>query len=831
MASSILSLKTKVDIINQNIQNNPFYVNVLGSINICLVRCGQEIQNCGSVKISSMTNYEKILVLHTESTNTCSIKLAFDSSNDNVSPNGEGQYTLENIFFTVPSLHRLNGVLYDCETFMLFSSIQKNGDKLFVCLCSLSNGTDKINNDDWKLVNYKLMNELFVKNTIPNINETKSISNITSIDLLNLIPIAGQRSFYDYSHPSNPKLNIKIYQTPMAISMDVLNQLKSKLTPGNTYKNFHDAIRLQKNPDYGLFFYYSQDLGQSYKSISSSDDSSKTIGSQNENKVKEKFDSVKEKEREIKESEPKKEVKEEVNKEANKEEKEENNEEDNGKMKEKFDSPTDEEDVQYKNKKLAFVFGLMVTILANVLFFSFAHSLMNVPVDNKEIVDYHALEGMVKDFVHAKFRYIFLIFMQIVVVLCVLFHLYTSKEKWNFRLCIYMCGLFMLSSASVYYLFKYIGYRTQAMQSENNERLSIIDSTEIMLRSMYSNKNNNIMSGGGNELDSSPIPPVPPVSLNMDTMIKSIEEEEFDFTKNLQNKMEKYNTTSWVVIGFIVFLFVFSCMIYFYVFKSSIASYKIEILSILFIITIYFIIFLVLYLKANIGDNPHWSMKYTIGYFGEDTLFICLLILLFVMILYTMKYVFYIHYESFIYTMFFSNYMSVFYIPFLILLGLMLYNLFPSSEGPNNVILFMPKMVWYYIVYFILLLPILFLTFNWGVACLFLIFIFLCAECARYLIYEQNILSIVGQSVYEKGVDVGKEIKDVITGELLGKDIAEKFRKKIFYKKEPISEPTAQQQPAPVTGQSSYGEKQQKIINDHLIHKGKPHPAVQFAFV
>ena len=270
--SSILNLETKDQTLNNVILNNPFYIDIKGSVNICLIRCGQEIEECNSINFSSMTNYGKMLVLNKSTTSDaqCAIKLAFDTSNDNVSNNGGASYTFEKVFFTVPSLHKLNGVVYDMETFIVFSSIQKNGNILYVCLCSLGTGTDNVQSGDWKLLNYKLMNELFTqKNIVPDIYGTNEINGVPNpIDLNNFIPKKGFRNFYDYTHPLNNKVNFRVFQNPLSVSNSVLEMLKSKLTPGNIYTNFKSAISQTINPPDGLFLYFSEDLTERYKSLS-----------------------------------------------------------------------------------------------------------------------------------------------------------------------------------------------------------------------------------------------------------------------------------------------------------------------------------------------------------------------------------------------------------------------------------------------------------------------------------------------------------------------------------------------------------------------------------
>ena len=269
--TDILNLQVKDEVVNNIISNNPFYVDIKGSVNICLIRCGQEIDTCNSVNFSTMSNYGKILVLNPNEKNIskCNIKMAFDTTNDNVNDKGDGNYKFERVFFTVPSMHKLNGQIFDMETFIVFSSIQKNGNILYVCLCSLSNGVNIVQSGDWKLLNYKLLNELFTKNNVvPEIFGTSEITGVPNpIDINNFIPQAGFRNFYDYTHPSNTKVNFRIYQTPLAVSNDVLTVLKSKLTPGKVYENFKNGIMKAINPHEGLFFYFSEDLTNRYKSL------------------------------------------------------------------------------------------------------------------------------------------------------------------------------------------------------------------------------------------------------------------------------------------------------------------------------------------------------------------------------------------------------------------------------------------------------------------------------------------------------------------------------------------------------------------------------------
>jgi hypothetical protein len=269
--TTILDLSVNDETLNNIITGNPYYIDIKGSVNICTIRCGQKIDQCNEVVLSTMTNYGKILVLNpnknSKSKAKCSIKLAFDTNNDNIGVNGEGNYLFEKAFITVPSLHKLNGQIYDMETFLLFSSTQKNGNILYVCVCTFSTGTSTVQAGDPKLLNYKLMNELFTKNVVPDMYGTNQIKGRPNpVDLSNFIPPNGLQNFYDYTHPANNKVNFRIHQEIMYVSNDVLNTLKGKLTPGNIYTDFKSAIGKTINPFEGLFFYFSEDLTNRYKS-------------------------------------------------------------------------------------------------------------------------------------------------------------------------------------------------------------------------------------------------------------------------------------------------------------------------------------------------------------------------------------------------------------------------------------------------------------------------------------------------------------------------------------------------------------------------------------
>ena len=229
----ILKLESTDNTLNNVFNEYPFYIDIKGSVSICIIKCAQEIEACNEIKLASMSNNGKYLLLNPSSKTQakCNIKLAFDSNNDTINDKGEASYKFEKSFITVPSLHRIDGKLFDLETFLIFSSVQKNGNILYIVLCSLSNGVGNMPTDSSKLVSYKLFDELFTGSIeIPEIHGTKPIGDFP-IDLTNFIPSKGNRNFYDYVHPKNSMVNFRIFQSPLDVSNDCLNNLMILLFP------------------------------------------------------------------------------------------------------------------------------------------------------------------------------------------------------------------------------------------------------------------------------------------------------------------------------------------------------------------------------------------------------------------------------------------------------------------------------------------------------------------------------------------------------------------------------------------------------------------------
>ena len=266
----ILKLESTDNTLNNVFNEYPFYIDIKGSVSICIIKCAQEIEACNEIKLASMSNNGKYLLLNPSSKTQakCNIKLACDSNNDTINDKGEASYKFEKSFITVPSLHRIDGKLFDLETFLIFSSVQKNGNILYIVLCSLSNGVGNMPTDSSKLVSYKLFDELFTGSIeIPEIHGTKPIGDFP-IDLTNFIPSKGNRNFYDYVHPKNSMVNFRIFQSPLDVSNDCLNNLRQKLTPGTIFSDFKLALTQNINPPNNLYFYFSQDLTKNYESFS-----------------------------------------------------------------------------------------------------------------------------------------------------------------------------------------------------------------------------------------------------------------------------------------------------------------------------------------------------------------------------------------------------------------------------------------------------------------------------------------------------------------------------------------------------------------------------------
>ena len=248
--------------LNTILQSKPYMVNIEGSVNICMTLCGQDIQACNQVEWVSMKNMNSWLIIEPKmnASAKCSIKLAFDSESSS-SKGGDG-YILEKVLISAPAYHRINSKIFDLEVFMLYSSTQSDGTKVYVCMCSLYNGADTVAQNDWRHTTYRLMNELFGNvDKIPAKGQTMGIGSPPNpIDMENLIPREGFRNFYEYTHPNNTKVNFRIFSSPMLVSNAVLKNLQMKLYSGAEFANAKQAILQATNPPDGLFIFFSQDV-------------------------------------------------------------------------------------------------------------------------------------------------------------------------------------------------------------------------------------------------------------------------------------------------------------------------------------------------------------------------------------------------------------------------------------------------------------------------------------------------------------------------------------------------------------------------------------------
>jgi hypothetical protein len=598
--ADILNLQVKDETLKNIISNNPYYIDIKGSVNICLIRCGQEIENCNSVNFSTMTNYGKILVLNPDKSKLtkCNIKLAFDNTNDTLNDKGESNYKFEKAFFTVPSLHKLNGQIFDMETFLLFSSLQKNGTILYVCLCTFNTGTNIVQNGDPKLLNFKLLNELFSKNnSVPDMYGTNQINGIPNpVDISNFIPHEGSRNFYDYTHPSNTKVNFRIFQTPMYVSNDIITILKSKLTPGNIYTNFKEYINKSINPPEGLFFYFSEDLTNRYKSFQSNNtnqhqkDSFENIS----DSILEEQE-LHEKEENFKKLEIKKTI-------ISEEDETDNNEVINNNEIKKAESFSDSKKNETNQSITIIIFIVSFMLIVNFLYIIFINNFFTPVknIDDSDLPNYlsEIISQNMKTILGTKFKYYYVLFWQsiitfIVIILLIIYmsnnsneqSIYTSILVFLFLIfingiiiCILNIRYFIYRLKSIYdddfsqkenYLFNYIVNETYKSNTFNNimniikEDFSSFIRLQIQLNPQVGGGDNNIQE---NNIYHNSLVPGPK---NVDESLKIYKDKDildkisfFNFYKLFDSNVvsiiyEKFkNNKSWTTNGYILILII-----------------------------------------------------------------------------------------------------------------------------------------------------------------------------------------------------------------------------------------------------------------------------------
>lgn len=266
--NSILGINTQDSIINDIFKNDIQYTHITGSVNLCVNRCGQEIDNCNDIHLMNMVNNGKILILNQnpeKSKNSkCNLKKAYD---DDVIGEEFSTYKFEKMFVITPSFHKIDGILYDCELGFIFSKIDKiSSKKKYIVLCVLANGAldsrpETLSNSG-DLLFYKLTNELFKE--VPNFSNKKEIGYAPNpIDLSNFFPPYGERSFYEYTYKSMPNISYRIFQRPMIISNSALGNLREKLVPNKLYNQYKEALQAYENPKKDLIIFFKEDTDKS----------------------------------------------------------------------------------------------------------------------------------------------------------------------------------------------------------------------------------------------------------------------------------------------------------------------------------------------------------------------------------------------------------------------------------------------------------------------------------------------------------------------------------------------------------------------------------------
>ncbi len=272
--NSILGINTQDSIINDIFKYDVQYTHITGDVNLCVNRCGQEIEGCEEVNFMNMTNYGKILTLNVDMEKNknakCNIRKAYD--NDSKDEDGFSSYKFEKMFVMTPSFHKIDNILYDCEFGFVFSKFDKYQKKVYMILCVLaSNAVDprpETLNKSGDLLFYKLTDALFGNNeNIPQFSNKKEINSPPNpVQLSDFMPPVGERSFYEYSYAHAKNISYRIFQRPMMISPKVLENLRQKLTPNQLFNQYKQALQTYENDKLGLLIFYKEDTQKSQKS-------------------------------------------------------------------------------------------------------------------------------------------------------------------------------------------------------------------------------------------------------------------------------------------------------------------------------------------------------------------------------------------------------------------------------------------------------------------------------------------------------------------------------------------------------------------------------------
>ena len=264
MENSILGIPTQdpilLDIFKYDIQ----YTHITGEVNLCVNRCGQEIESCDEIHFINMTNNGKVMTLNPNpskmSNSKCMIRKAFDEDGESMN-----QYKFEKMFVMTPSYHKIDTVIYDAEFGMVFSKFDKFKKKKYMVLSVLANNRIDVDpkslGSSGDLLFYKLTNELFGDpSKVPTLFSKKEINYPPNpVRLGDFIPPVGERSFYEYSYNYASNVTYRVFQRPMVISAPVLKNLQDKLTPDKLYQQFKQALSQYENPKRGLVIFFKQD--------------------------------------------------------------------------------------------------------------------------------------------------------------------------------------------------------------------------------------------------------------------------------------------------------------------------------------------------------------------------------------------------------------------------------------------------------------------------------------------------------------------------------------------------------------------------------------------
>ena len=319
-------------------------------------------------------------------------------------------------------------------------------------------------------------------------------------------------------------------------------------------------------------------------------------------------------------------------------------------------------------------------------------------------MNYDMFDDTTKKFFYSKLNYIITVVIQIFFIFALIIYIYTTSQGWTMYLYSFLFAILIFSYLSIFHLCKYTRYRIEAMNEEDNFKLSIIDSTETIIRTIFSKNKNNVMSGGSGDNNLSQKIPRPPPSyvpnLNTELGLKTptgatptVLGIQTYFSQIISEPMK---SNQWIILGFIFFLFVLCCVVFLYIYTPTYSMNYIAGMAIFYSFCIY--------VSLSYITSPMKEMG-TIVSIGISLFLIFLLVLY---IYFTQNYK-----DTFTQILFFTQYMSVVYIPFILFLGIFLYQCIYKEKTYWEII--------YYIVYGGITTFILFVTLPWLIAMFVLI--------------------------------------------------------------------------------------------------------------